>query len=122
MLLSSLLSLKNFSMTVTTLDNGQVNIAVYSENKAPLTINCTADDDYQAEAEIMAYCGKQAPIKDVNVGEPISSETVAPKKQGKKTAQKKEATSTPEPPKPEPETKPDHCQSLFDEDDILDQF
>lgn len=122
MLLSSLLNLKNFSMTVTTLDNGQVNIAVYSENKAPLTINCSADDSYQAEQEIMAYCGKQAPVKNVNVGKPISNETVATKKQGKKTAPKKEATSTPEPPKPEPEPEPDHCQSLFDEDDILDQF
>ncbi|WP_025744859.1 hypothetical protein [Salinivibrio costicola] len=120
MLLSSLLSLKNFSMTVTTLDNGQVNIAVYSENKAPLTINCSADDSYQAEQEIMAYCGKQAPVTNVSVGEPISSEKAAPKKQAKKAAPKKEKTDAPEPPKQEQE--PQHCQPLFDEDDILDQF
>ncbi|MFC5079551.1 hypothetical protein VTH8203_03778 [Vibrio thalassae] len=62
-MLNDLMKLRNASVTITVSDNGQVNLAVFSEGKTPLALTFAQHNAYEAEQEIRQYCSTQAPVQ-----------------------------------------------------------
>ncbi|MFL7013646.1 hypothetical protein [Enterovibrio norvegicus] len=73
-MLSHLLTLQNVTLSVTTSTNGQINLAILSDNKAPLTLRFSADNAQQAEDEIIEHCINQSIVNATSVGQSIPAE------------------------------------------------
>lgn len=55
-MLSELITLNKASISLTTNENGQINLALFSDGKEPLVLTFTQDNVHSAEQEIKAYC------------------------------------------------------------------
>lgn len=55
-MLSELIMLNKASISLTTNENGQINLALFSDGKEPLVLTFTQDNVHSAEQEIKDYC------------------------------------------------------------------
>lgn len=124
-MLASLIELGSTSVTITKSANGQINLAVFAENKAPLSMVFTLDQLSQAEAQIEQYCFNQAaPVPlQAHQGEAVEKAD-APKAQKAKKAPKATNTtaSTPAPVQATPVQTTTPAQTGNFEDDLLAEF
>ncbi|WP_428774867.1 hypothetical protein [Vibrio sp.] len=107
-MLSALAQLNKASLTLTTAENGQINLAIFAEGKTPLALTFTPDRIAHAEQEVKTYCAAHSsPVVSSNLT--LATQATAP------TEAVSDATTAPEP-------TPQQNEVNGFEDDLMSEF
>lgn len=96
-MLRELTQLGSASVSISTSSNGQINLAIFSENKPPLSMTFEVSNLHLAEQEISNYCNAvNTPVSSIAVGEVVNGtpeKTSAKKQKNNETTLAKTAIS-----------------------------